>query len=116
MPQRDQDKSPKRPLILQTRLSEDDAALIRAQADRAGISVSALIRYAVLNEPPLRNSRTPSLDCQRTGQILAALGAVASFLRDAAADPSAPTPHIEAAQRDLADMRAALFEALGKPP
>jgi len=107
-----------RPHSLKARFNEAEAALIRAQADRAGVSVAALIRYAVLDQKPLRASRTPAASHEDIGRLLGRLGAIATALREAGADDRSPAQKalFEAACRDLADMRAACFEALGREP
>ncbi|MGE3622795.1 MAG: hypothetical protein AB7H77_02820 [Bdellovibrionales bacterium] len=99
--------------VIQTRLSDEEAALVRARAERAGISLSALTRHALLGTPPLRASRRPSIDRQEVCRMIAELGAVAQALRDAAAArDDVPAAIIEAAHRDIADMCHACFQAL----
>ena len=103
-----------RQITLKARFTEAEAALIRSRADRAGVSVAALIRFALLNERPLRASRRPSLRKQLGAQMLGKLGQIASLLRGVKPG-AAPreTELIAAIQRDVADMRTALFKALG---
>lgn len=103
---------------LKARFTAAEAALIEDQAARAGLSVAALIRHAVLNQKPPRASRQPRVNAELAAQLLGRLGAVAAALRLwAGAGPAAPeNPQIAAVHRDLAEMRAALFEALGRQP
>src|SRR3546814_3384446 len=103
---------------LKARVTDEEAALIQAQADRAGVSVAALIRFAVLNQTPLRASRRPPLDREAAAQILGNIGLLKAALKQAAegADDPQCAREIEAACRDIADMRVALFEALGRQP
>lgn len=91
---------------------------MREQAGRAGVSVASLIRYAVLDQTPLRASRSPTLNHEAAAQLLGRLGQCAAALREAAgSDNSAVNSAlIDAAHRDLAEMRVALFEALGRLP
>lgn len=99
--------------IIQTRLSEEEVALVRARAERAGISLSALTRHALLGTPPLRASRRPSIDRQEVCRMIAQLGVLAQALRDAGtAEGEVPAAVIEAAHRDIADMCHACFQAL----
>ena len=107
-----------RQIALKARFTHDEAALIRAQADRAGVSVAGLIRYAVLGQTPLPSSRTPPLDRQQAAQLIAALGALATSLRDAAAaaDGAADAQALEAGLRDLAELRTLALEAMGRAP
>jgi len=118
MTKRDKDKKRERPIILQSRMSEDEAALVRDQAQKAGVSVSALIRYALLDQVPLRASRSPTLDRETAARLLAELGQCASAFRQAAQadNPQVNAALIDAVHRDLADMRAVLFQALGREP
>jgi hypothetical protein len=107
-----------RPITLKARFTQAESALIREQADRAGVSVAAVIRYAVLDQTPLRKSRTPTLNQETAAQLLGRLGQCATALRQAA-DAGHPDIHaalIDATHRDLAEMRAVLFEALGRLP
>ncbi len=108
----------KRRTTLSARFNDAEAALVKEQAGRAGLPVSALIRHAVLNQKPPRKSRTPPLDRKTAAQLLGQIGQLATALRDAseASDPARSADVIEATHRDLADMRTALFEALGREP
>ena len=108
----------KRRTTLSARFNEAEAALVREQACRAGLPVSALIRQAVLDQKPPRKSRTPPLDRKTAAQLLGQIGQLATALREASdtAGPARNAAVIEATHRDLADMRAALFEALGRKP
>lgn len=108
----------KRNITLKSRFNDAEAALIREQAGRAGVSVASLIRYAVLDQTPLRKSRAPTIDHEAVAQLLGKLGQCAAALREAAAtdNQAVNSALIDAAHRDLADMRCALFEALGRQP
>ena len=103
---------------LSARFNDQEAALIKEQADRAGVSVAALIRYAILDQTPLRKSRAPSVNHEDAARLLGSLGQCATALRQAAEAENSEVNAalIEAVHRDLADMRVALFEALGREP
>lgn len=104
-----------RQITLKARFTEQEAALVQEQAERAGVSVASLIRYAVLGQAPLRASRRPDADRAEIGRLIGGLGQLAAALReaDAAGDNGA---RIDAAHRDLTEMRAVLFAALGRAP
>lgn len=104
-----------RAIQLKARFTNAEAALIREQADRAGVSVAAVIRHAVLGQTPLRASRNPNIEKETAARLLASLGQCASALRKSA-DESADPAVVEAVHRDLAEMRSVLFEALGRQP
>jgi hypothetical protein len=106
-----------RKTTLSARFNDAEAALVKEHAARAGVAVAALIRYAVLDQKPLRKSRTPPLDRKLAAQLLGQLGVLATALREASSDDDAGKPAIlDAVHRDLAEMRAVLFEALGRKP
>lgn len=103
---------------LSARFNDQEAALIKEQADRAGVSVAALIRYALLDQTPLRKSRAPTLNHEQAARLLGSLGQCATALRQAAEaeNASVNSALIEAVHRDLAEMRTVLFGALGRQP
>jgi hypothetical protein len=107
-----------RQITLKARFNDQEAALIKEQADRAGVSVASLIRFALLDLSPLRASRRPTVNHEAAAQLLGRLGQCATALRQAAeADNQAINAAlIDAAHRDLAEMRVALFQALGREP
>ena len=107
-----------RTVCVTVRLTPEEAALAREVSARTGVSLAALFRYALLNQKPPRASRQPSLGRQDAAQILGKLGPLKAALSEAAACGNAQVSEalIEAAHRDIADMRAALFEALGRQP
>lgn len=107
-----------RPVILKARFSEQEAELVKHQADAAGLSVSALIRFALLDQKPVRASRTPPIDREMAARLIAALGPMACAMRQAAdaGDLDHLSETITAAQRDLAELRVAIMSALGRTP
>jgi len=104
--------------IIQARVSEQQYELLKAQADAAGLSVSALICFALFDQQPVRASRTPPLDREMAARLLAALGPMACAMRKAtdAGDLDQLSDAVEAAQRDLSELRVALFNSLGRTP
>ena len=96
-------------------MSEDEAALVRDQAGNAGVSVSSLIRYALLDQSPLRASRKPAVNHEMAARLLGKLGQLAAALREAE-NVGSNDALIEAAHRDLSEMRVVLFQALGREP
>src|SRR5690606_34824220 len=92
-------ESRKRPAILQARFSAEEAADIKARADRAGTSVGSLIRSAVLSAQPPRATRRPSVNHEAVARMLGELGRVADAFRKAAAaaDPRKTHALIDAA-------------------
>jgi hypothetical protein len=107
-----------RTIALSVRLTPDEAALVHATAGRVGVSVAGLIRYALLQSSPPRASRAPTLGTEEAARLLGTLGMVASALKEAAGSGGAcfDNSRVDAMQSDLADMRAALLEALGRSP
>lgn len=106
-----------RQVTLKARFTAEEAALIKEQAERAGVSVGSLIRYAVLGVPPLRASRHPTMDDEIAAQLLGNLGVIASALRGRNGAPAAKIdPQVEAACREISEMRVVWFEAFGREP
>lgn len=107
----------RRQQVRKARFTDEEAALIDAQAAKAGVSVAELIRYAVLGVPPLRATRHPTMDDEIAAKLLGNLGVIASALRGRNGAPGAKLdPEIEAACRDISEMRAVWFEAFGRKP
>ncbi len=100
------------------RLTPEEADLVRETAGKAGMSVAGLIRYALLEQKPPRAARVPPVSEQDAAQILAMQGLIRSALLEAAAcgNREVSDALFEAACRDIADMRGALMEALGRQP
>jgi hypothetical protein len=107
-----------RQITLKARFNDREAALIKEQADRAGISVASLIRFALLDLTPLRASRQPTVNHEMAAQLLGRIGQCATALRQAAETDNGriSAALIDAAHRDIAEMRTALFQALGRQP
>lgn len=107
-----------RTVTLSARLTPAEAELVRSQANRAGVSVAALIRHALFNQSPPRAARQPTVDRQQIAQLIGQLGLLKAALKDTAERGTSDHCNalIDAAFRDLADMRAALMEALGRLP
>ena len=100
-------------------LTPEEAAIVDAMADRAGVSVSSLIRCAVLNYPLARAVRRPTINHEVAARLLGELGSVAEAFRIAAeaqADPGQYEALLDAAARDLAEMRLLWFQAMGREP
>lgn len=106
----------KRQHIFKARLNDQEAALVREQADRAGVSIAALIRYALLDQTPPRASRQPPENRKEISRLIGTLGALTQALKDAAdaAEQAQLSDQIEATHRDISDMCFACFEALGR--
>ncbi len=87
-------------------------------ADRAGTSVGTLIRSALLSGEPVRATRRPSVNHEAVARVLGELGRVAEAFRQAAKAGDGHKHHalIDAATRDLSELRTACFEALGRKP
>lgn len=99
------------------RFTGDEAATIRIMADTAGITVSALIRHAVLRIKPPRVARRPTVNHKAVTKLLGQLGKIGSNLNQLAKHANVGkyrNPSIELALRDLAQMRSACLQALGR--
>lgn len=88
-------------------------------ADRAGVSISSLIRSSVLDEPLSRAVRRPTINHKAAAQLLGQLGCVAEAFRQVAeASPEGEDYQalLDAACRDLSEMRLLWFQAMGREP
>ena len=105
-------------MTLSARFNQREADAIREAADRAGVSVAALIRHAVLAAPLPRGTRRPTVNHEVAARLLGEIGKLAGSLRAAAQTAKVPPddPHLSAALRDLAEMRSVCFQAMGREP
>jgi hypothetical protein len=103
---------------LSARFNEQEAEAIRQLADRAGVPVASFIRSATLNRPLPAAARRPTVSQEVAARLLGELGRVAESLRAVAAagQLDLADPRLSAALRDLADMRAVCFQAMGRQP
>jgi len=104
--------------IHKARFTDEEDALIREQAMLRRLSISSLIRHALLNEKPPRASRQPTLNDKIAAQLLGMLAQHTTALKDAAAKgtPGACDDAVKASCRDAAEMRALWFEVFGREP
>ncbi|MFV0411153.1 MAG: plasmid mobilization protein, partial [Paracoccus sp. (in: a-proteobacteria)] len=107
-----------RQIILKARFNEQEATLVKQQADAAGLSVSAVIRFALLDQAPLRASRKPLIDRETGGRILGTLGPMATDIRRIleTGNPDASLETLQAILREISDIRAEHFENSGRTP
>ncbi|WOS62029.1 plasmid mobilization protein [Sinorhizobium fredii] len=104
--------------VLKMRCTAEEAALIREQAKRHGVSVGSLMRYATLGLPPLRASRHPGVDAELAGRLLGMLARYISEFKSVAAKgtPGACDESVAAACRDASEMRVLWFKVFGREP
>jgi len=106
----------RRQVTLKARFNDQEAAALRALADRLGVSMSALIRYALLKTPVPRASRRPTVNHQAVARLLGELGRVRTSLDRMAENRHADPRVIAEAVRSLAEIRVACLRALGRAP
>ncbi len=108
-----------RSLVITARFSEQEAQMLRAKAEQAGVTVGALIRHAALNVQPPRAARRPPVELQAAARVLAALGKIGSNVNQLAHYAHQGKFHseeIDMALRDLSELRIACLKALGQEP
>src|SRR5262245_40842341 len=108
-----------RSLVITARFTEQEAQTLRTMAARAGITVGALIRHAVLNIDPPRAARKPAIDIQIAARVLAQLGKIGSNINQLAHQANLGkfrSEEIDMAIRDLLELRIACLKALGQEP
>jgi len=108
----------KRNHVHKARFSDEEDALLREQAERAGVSIAAVIRHAVFDMPPLPASRRPAIKIEQAARILGSLGPLKMALLDAAqsGNPAQCDEIVEAACAAIAEMRVAIMKAFGMEP
>lgn len=109
----------RRSIVLTARFNEEEARAVRQIADRTGYSVGALIRHALLNVPPPRARRRPSVDHKAVAKLLGELGKIGSNINQLARYAHLgryQSDSIEMALRDLMELRLACLQALGREP
>ena len=118
MAQRSGSEKRQRTTIVTMRINPQEAATIRQIAARRGQSVSALMRSALL-QSRLRPSR---VEVKAVARLLGQLGKIGSNINQIAYHLNAGRPayrvegSLEAALRDLSELRLVCLQALGKEP
>jgi hypothetical protein len=104
--------------IVGFRATDAEHAAVRAAAERAGLTVGAYVRKHTLGAPVERQSRRPNIDRAQVAQLLGQVGRIGGNINqiahslNAGGSPSAML--ISSAVEDVAAMRRALMEALGR--
>jgi hypothetical protein len=95
---------------------EEEAAALRAAADRSGLSVGAYLRVAALGAAGPRAVRRAPIERQELVRVLAALGKLGSNINQLAkiANATGAIGDITLVQRDVLEMRNAVLMALGR--
>ncbi|RCK43660.1 hypothetical protein TH25_21145 [Thalassospira profundimaris] len=89
------------------------------RADKSGLSVSGFITACVFGQGEGRSRRKPSIERRELVQLLATCAAIRdqlSRLEDMAQDSADVQVAFEDMHRQLGEMRAACFKALGRTP
>ncbi|MEQ1908696.1 MAG: plasmid mobilization relaxosome protein MobC [Vicinamibacterales bacterium] len=108
--------------VITARFDDGEAEAIRRMADKAGVSIGALLRHAVFNTLPPPAARRPCINVQAVAQLLAQLGKIGSNINQLAKHANAGRSidsmdnSIELALRDLSELRIACLQALGCEP
>ena len=119
MSERSGSEKRKRSIVLTARFNDEEARAVRQIADRTGYSVSALIRHALLNVPPPRARRRPSVNHAAVAKLLGELGKIGSNINQLAHYAHLgrfQSNNIDMALRDLMELRLACLQALGREP
>ena len=98
------------------RVNEKENQTIKDKADHAGIPVSALIRYCVLNVPPPRTSRNTRAD-KVLGAFMGQVGKIGGNINQLTKHYNAGHPmheSLELTLRELRQLRAAIMEAANR--
>ena len=109
--------------VLKARFNDQEAAAIAAMADSRGLSVGSLIRHATLNvPPPARAVRRPAVEVTAVVRLMGELGKIGSTVnqyaksRNMGRESDSLDLAMEAALRDLLELRHACMQAIGMEP
>ncbi|WP_457811902.1 hypothetical protein [Sinorhizobium meliloti] len=105
----------KREAPISYRPPEDLREEFRARALKSGLSVNAFITASIFGSPAPRQARRPAVEQRDLARLLAETARVSAQLQALAGaghDPAA----LDAALRDLREIRAACLVALGRSP
>lgn len=109
--------SNKYPSPFSMRLSHEERAEIEKRAQAAGLSIGGYCKSVILDKPPPRASRRPSLEKQELAKLIGQVSRVGSNLNQIAKrlnlHASIEVPELKAALDDLAQLRAAVMITLG---
>lgn len=101
------------------RCGEAERAALKAKADLSGLSIGAFVRAVALGSPGPRAVRRISVDREQLARLLGAVGSIGSNINQIARHsnqqrvlPDAST--LALMQQDIAVMRSALMQALGR--
>jgi hypothetical protein len=89
-----------------------------ARVEKSGLSTSAFITHAVFSQEAPRQSRRPPVEQKMLAQLLAQAAQIRDQLHEISLTGADDrnTVLIETAVADLAELRAALFKAMGRKP
>ena len=100
------------------RLTAEEFAEVAAQAEATLLTPASYIRMAVLDAPPERQRRRPSVEAEQVARVLAQLGKIGNNLNQIAHGMNAGRGHdavyLAQALADLSAMRDACMAALGR--
>lgn len=106
--------------VIASRCLDDEFNIIAAKADKAGLSLGAFMRAALLGDEGPRAQRRPPADHVALRQILGHVGRIGNNINQIAralnAQETAKLDDLPEALTAYLDIRKAIFEALGKTP
>lgn len=110
----------KRPNPFAIRLSDAERTDLHNRADRAGVSVAALFKAAVFDQPLSRQTRRAPVDKQELSRLMSAIGKIGSNVNQLAHQANTGSWPEARALNDACDdiqwMRDTVMRALGITP
>jgi hypothetical protein len=104
--------------MLTARFDDEEFALVQANAEKAGLTVSSHARNVLLGAPAPRQVRRPPVERKELARLLGELGHVGGNLNQIAKALNAGVlvyeSEIGGALAGLAEVRAAILKALGR--
>jgi len=108
--------------LIQVRVSEAELAEVAEAADRMGLTVASYSRRRLLGHEPPRAVRRPPLDRVMAARVLAALGPIATDVRELGRRQESTAPAVadreklDGALAALTAMREMVMKALRREP
>jgi hypothetical protein len=109
--------------VRNARFNDPEDATIQEILDRSGLSFGALVRRVLFNAPALPRARPrPQVDIQTLVRVLGELGKIGSNInqytksRNMGRESDSLDLAMEAACRDLLELRLPLMQAIGQEP
>jgi len=105
----------KRNQPVSVRFSDEEKAELKARADRAGVTPASYLRCRGLDQPFTRATRRPPAVQTEVARLIGHIGQLSDSIEELKA-AGHDAAMLDAIASDMADIRVAAFQALGRKP